>query len=460
MASAPTLLTALSVYDRNDIGSGIAFAHQTGLCTLGMEGVEAGAKLLQTWWCAEKIDSKNLALRAFVFNQQSVADALARLQDTLKTQNTRGDELAFFETIVSLGKELGYQFDRVFGFLDLITPHGHVNAAGALSWLGQLGREVLRSGAPGPLDRAIHWRLSTYLTASLGSQAVDLRLAEHRQAGTSADRERIARPVTRRLDQAFVTHLNNAHTNQFYRVRLASGLLVLEAAILLAQGRRDDMGRRFASEVFAGAMVTFAAAMELLAVGTEQALAEVGKKSLTARGAEISLGNYRIWGAALASAGATVSIWWDIQDALKSSKSERPNSRDFNFLPIGYGARVAGTVALLTGQLGIAFSQAGPLFRYLALGTNNSMLRGVSTALAELAAKLAANRAVMLLLSRTLAIAGMIVIVATIVLIILDSDAFEKWCVRCCFGLAEGADKYASSERELSALFHAIREVV
>jgi hypothetical protein len=46
-----------------------------------------------------------------------------------------------------------------------------------------------------------------------------------------------------------VGHLRNAHSNQFYRLRVASGLLLLEAILLLLQGRRRDMDRRFLSEV-------------------------------------------------------------------------------------------------------------------------------------------------------------------------------------------------------------------
>uniref|UniRef100_UPI00048B2F5B hypothetical protein n=1 Tax=Pseudomonas vranovensis TaxID=321661 RepID=UPI00048B2F5B len=63
-----------------------------------------------------------------------------------------------------------------------------------------------------------------------------------------------------------------------------SGLLLLEASLLLLQGRRDDKDRRFWSEVAAAGLTSVAAGLELLAVGTGQALANVGPNSATARG--------------------------------------------------------------------------------------------------------------------------------------------------------------------------------
>ncbi|NER59573.1 hypothetical protein G3435_05350 [Pseudomonas sp. MAFF212428] len=292
----PNLLNALAAYDPEDLRSGVCFAHQAGLCVIGMEGVARGAQLIAQWWKADSVHAGNLALRSFVFNQRAIADVLERTRSHLANPSARGDDWQLLDTALKQSKELAAEFSRVDGQLDLIAQHGHVNAAGALAWLGQLGREALRAGAPNSLDRALHRRLSAYLVASLGAQAVDLRMMEHAQAGTTASPGRTAAPIIRRLDQAYVNSLRDAHSNDFYRLRVASGLLLLEASLLLLQGHRETKDQRFWSEVLAAGLTSAAAGIELLAVGTEQALSQVGPNSVTARGASISLGRYRLWG--------------------------------------------------------------------------------------------------------------------------------------------------------------------
>jgi hypothetical protein len=307
----------------------------------------------------------------------------------------------------------------------------------------------------------LHRRLSVYLTAQLGSQALNLRLAEHTQVGSSPDSGRVQAPILRRLDAAYVDNLRNAHSNQFYKLRVASGLLLLEAILLLLQGRRKDMDQRFLSEVMAASLTSAAAGFELLAVGTEQALNSMGPNSAAARGAQISLGRYRLWGAGLAAAGGLVSIWWDVEDATAAFNKASDSSGTRNHsLVVAYGIRAAATLTLLIGQGGIAFSQAGAYFNWLAMQARTTRLSALFHILAYSSTRLAANQTAMLLLSRMTWIGGVIVLGATIVLLILDENALEKWCDRCCYSRDQAAKRYASAEEELSALFGAIEEVL
>lgn len=452
----PQLLDALAAYDPEDLRSGVCFAHQTGLCVIGLEGVPGGAQLLAKWWKSDRLQPDNLALRAFVFNQRAIADVLERTRSHLASQSASGDDWQLLDMALKQSKELAAEFSRVDGQLDLLAQHGHINTAGALAWVGQLGREALRAGAPNSLDRALHRRLSAYLVASLGEQAVNLRMAEHAQTGTTASAGRTAAPIIRRLDQAYVNSLRDAHSNGFYRLRVASGLLLLEASLLLLQGRRDDKDRRFWSEVTAAALTSAAAGLELLAVGTEQALSQVGTNSLTARGAQISLGRYRLWGAGLAAAGGLVSIWWDVQDTLKAFNSL--HSRKHSLLT-AYGIRIAATIALILGQGGIAFSQASALFNWLSMRTPHASNRLILITLSGWSAQLSVSRAAMLLLGRITWIGGLIVLAVTIVLLIISDDDLDTWCSRCCYSLDHETKRYVDDEEELGALFNAIEGV-
>ncbi|MCW2270625.1 T6SS effector BTH_I2691 family protein [Pseudomonas sp. JUb96] len=453
----PRLQDALALYDPDDLINGLCFAHQTGLCVIGMEGVPAGADLLSRWWRADSVTPDNLALRSFTYNQRSIAEALEQTRTQLKYQPLEGDDLKQFESALKLSKALAALFSQVDGQLDLIARHGHINAAGALAWLGQLGREAARAGAPNSLDRAMHRRLASYLTASLGEQAVALRLAELAQAGQAPSSGRVSAPILRRLDSAYATSLQNAHSNSFYRLRVASGLLLLEASLLLLQGRRDDKDRRFWSEVAAAGLTSVAAGLELLAVGTGQALANVGPNSATARGAQISLGRYRLWGAGMAAAGGLVSIGWDLKDGVNAfAKSDDLSNSRQSTIGAAYTIRATATLALLSGQGGIAFSQAGAYFRWLALKGGRFIPGVLLDVLSRWATRLAVNQTAILLLGRMAWGGGLIVLTATIVLLILDESALEKWCDKCCFSRNRETNRYNSAEDELSAFFDAI----
>ncbi|MBC3423446.1 T6SS effector BTH_I2691 family protein [Pseudomonas sp. RW3S2] len=451
---SPELLKALAHYDENDLANGLCFTQQTGLCVVGLEGVPAGAELLAQWWRADSISPDNLALRSFVFNQRAIAEVLAQTRTTLDALPQGDDPLQQLDTALKQAKELAAHFSQVDSHLDLLAQHSPANTAGALAWLGQLGRQSLSVGAPGSADRLLYRRLSTYLIASLGEQALNLRLSEQALEGQTPSRGRVAAPVVRRLDRAYVETLQGVHGNQFYRLRVASALLLLEAGLLLLQGRKDDKNRRFWSEVTAAALTSAAAGMELLAVGTEVTLRGVGENSVTARGAQVSLGRYRLWGAGLAAVGGIVSITWDISDALEARNKSK------SILASAYGIRTGATFALLVGQGGIAFSQASALFHWLSISDLNIFRSSLGAAFSKLSTRLAVNRAAMLWLSRLSWIGGAIVLATSIALLILDENALEKWCSKCCFRLQLSHKGYLKDAEELEDLFSAISEII
>lgn len=455
---SPQLLTALQLYDRNNWVSGLHFAHQTGLCVMGMEACEAGAQLLKEWWQADSLQPGNLALRAFVYNQDNIGEALTTVIAASRDQANGGDRLTQMQQALQHAKDLADQFSRIDGHLDNLSQHAHINTAGALAWIGQLGRETLRASAPNSLESALHARLGAYLSASLGTRALDLHLAEHPLQSTPQLREALRGRVVKRLDEAYVRTLDNVHSNGFYKTRVASGLLLLEASVLLLQGSREDKDPRFISEVVAGGLTTAAAGLELLAVGTEHALSELGRESLTGRGAEINLGRYRLTAAGLAALGGLVTLWWDVVDITRASKKATSDRHDL--LRLAYFARILATVALIGAQGSIAFSQAGGYFRFIAL---NSRILDKKLALmmfSKYANSLASNRIAMLMLSRTLWIAGFVVIAATTIILILDDDALQKWCEQCCFRYTTSTTPYQALDKEMAEFLAALKEVV
>ena len=419
-----------------------------------MKGTVKGAQLLSRWWQSGEVEASNLAMRAYVFNQKSVAEVLAKTQSDMRILHGPADDWQKLETALQQAKALAAQFSAIDGHLEQLAQHGHVNTAGALAWIGHLGREALSAGAPNAVDRALHRRLVTLLTASLGEQALNLRMAEHAQAGHTPSPGRVAAPIMRRLDQAYVDSLNGAHSNSFYRLRVSSALLLLEASLLLLQGRREDKDRWFWSEVAAGALTSAAA-------GMEQALASLDRRGVLARGANISLGRYRVWGAAMASVGGIVSIAWDISDAVSMAAISGPTRDSKKRLLVGaYSARAIATLSLISGQGEIAFSQAGAYFQWLAQSLRSKNLSGSARIFASWSNILAGNRQLLLILNCMSWIGGAIAIIITLAILIIDENAFEKWCDRCCFSRNSGSKRYDLDHEELAALANPIPEIL
>ncbi|MCW2270623.1 hypothetical protein [Pseudomonas sp. JUb96] len=181
--------------------------------------------------------------------------------------------------------------------------------------------------------------------------------------------------------------------------------------------------------------------------------------SATARGAQISLGRYRLWGAGMAAAGGLVSIGWDVADAMTVHSNTSYSLNKRNLLISAYFARVSGTTALLIGQGGIAISQASAYFNWLAIKARSGGQQAFFLTLTQWSTRLATNQTAMLLLGRMTWIGGVIVLGATVVLLLVDENAMEKWCNQCCFSRNTEAKRYKNDGDELGALFNAINEI-
>ncbi|POF89459.1 hypothetical protein BGP80_16425 [Pseudomonas putida] len=76
----------------------------------------------------------------------------------------------------------------------------------------------------------------------------------------------------------------------------------------------------------------------------------------------------------------------------------------------------------------------------------------------KLSAQLAANRAANLLLSRMIFRGGWVILAATALIVIIDDNALEKWCSRCCFRIDAVDRGYETDHEELSELFSIAHE--
>ncbi|RYZ33432.1 MAG: hypothetical protein EOP49_35910 [Sphingobacteriales bacterium] len=130
-----------------------------------------------------------------------------------------------------------------------------------------------------------------------------------------------------------------------------------------------------------------------------------------------------------------------------------------NLLFYAYLVRVGATTTLMVGNAGLALSQSGSYFRWLAMSRQNSSLTAVYRFLAGMSKNLASSQTALLLFSRLMWASGIIVIVVTVAILILDDDALEKWCLKCCYG-RDDKKRFDNDADEISEFFDAIQGVL
>ncbi|MDG9972171.1 hypothetical protein N7638_29405, partial [Achromobacter mucicolens] len=266
------LLDGLEVYDDADLASGWRFAGQTGLCVFGAEGCESSANVIQEWWQGGAQDRKNLALRSFGLNQDAILAEMARIRESAKSEPA----LAAGETIyqytrtgLEMAKTLAQLFDKANSVYEAMDKSNKAGlSGGVLAWYASLGRQTLRHASQGN-EWFVHRATRSWLAASIGERAVNLRLEDLQAIGHSADRTVMRGQIKQNVQFAFATELVDARSSEFYKVRASGWLLLLEAGLLGLRMHSLPQDDRQRAELAAAVLTAGAAGIEMLACGTE-----------------------------------------------------------------------------------------------------------------------------------------------------------------------------------------------
>jgi len=459
------LLQALDRYDNADLINGLAFAEQTGQCVIGLELSALGNALLDHWWRSDLQDRSNLVIRGITYNQDDIRDELTALREAAKALPPSQASLALPESIAKQAHAAANAFGRMNTLYEQLQTQSSTASIGLYGWYVVLGRQVLRTAAPNSVDRALHHGLRLTLFASVHHSALDVRLSEAARTGEELNPQRSAGQVTRYLDQAWAEGLMQANRNDFYKVRASALICLLEGMLMAIKAQQlPDSDARVKTELLAMAMTTAAAGFEIGASYVDQVITRYGANSVTGKGAEIALGRLKLWGASLVGVGGMVLSWWDFADgrelyAESQASATVRDRREVRVLASAYAVRRAATIALTLAEMGTAIAIAKPFFDYLILTTENKIIRNLSTTMSKLSTTLG-SQATRMLLARLVLGAFWIGIAITVLIIILDHDALEKWCKRSLFRLNRASRHIYSEEKELEELFVAFRGVV
>ncbi|WNN39643.1 T6SS effector BTH_I2691 family protein [Pseudomonas inefficax] len=452
------LLQALDRYDNADLINGLAFAEQTGQCVIGMELSEWGTTVLDHWWRSDVADRSNLAIRGITYNQDDIRDALATLREAAMAKPPSESWFVLRESLVRQAHIAANAFGRANALYEELQNRNSHASIGLYAWYVALGRQVLRTGAPNSMDRALHHGLRLTLFASVHETAVDIRLSDAARSGQPLNPQRSAGQAGRYLDQAWAEGLMQANKSDFYKVRVSSLVCLLEGMLMAFKARElPGSDVRIKTELMAAAMTTAAAGFEIGASYVEQVVTRYGANSVTGRGAVATLGRLKLWGAGLAGMGGFVLAWWDFADGVKSHTQPSASTKSWT-LSGAYFTRALATLALSVGELGTAIGIAKPLFDRLTINNQSKLIRLVGRSLSSLATRLG-TQAARLLLTKLILGAFWVGLLLTTIIFLLEDDALEKWCKRSSYRLDKSSKPYDERE-ELAALHSAFSEVL
>jgi hypothetical protein len=451
------LLQTLDRYDNADLINGLAFAEQTGQCVIGMELSELGTAILDHWWRSDVADRCNLAMRGITYNQDDIREALAALQEAAKAEPPAETSFVLREALARQAHIAANAFGRINTLYEELQSRNSTASIGLYAWYVALGRQVLRTGSPNSMDRALHHGLRLTLFASVHEAAVDIRLGDAARSGQPLNAQRSGAQVARYLDQAWAEGLMQANSSDFYKVRV-SGLVCLLEGMLMAFKARElpDSDARVKTELLAAAMTTAAAGFEIGASYVDQVVVRYGANSVTGRGAAATLGRLKLWGAGLAGMGGFVLAWWDFVDGIDGLTKNSTSKKSWS-LSGAYITRALATVILSLAEIGSAVAMARPFFEYLAHRSRNGVLIALGHSMSSVSRTLG-TPAARILLARLVLGAFWVGLALTLILFILEDDALEKWCKRSTYRTNKQSKPY--HEEELAELHAAFSEAL
>ena len=194
----------------------------------------------------------------------------------------------------------------------------------------------------------------------------------------------------------------------------------------------------------------------------EQITARTGVNSVTGRGAQLALGRLKLSGAVLAGVGGLVLAWWDFSDGMqRHSQAKNSTNADTRnrsqMLTRAYYARALATITLSAAEFGTAVAIAKPLFDYWASTAKRNSTRSMLLNISKVSGMLG-SQAARLMFARILFGAFWIGLVLTIIISIIEDDALQKWCRRCCYRIDLSTRQFRDNQ-ELTELFSALRGV-
>jgi len=420
------LVDALEFYDRQDPLNGADFAAAVGFCVIGADQFDDAYKdLFDNWWEPEGTlfadERRNLALRAFCFNNSAAFQAIREIAEAtteLDTALTRDrinnfDDLneeqkqqipayvtysvklrgaaSAFNALLNLNKEHGLSLASQ---LELGRP-SPTRFAGSLIWVQQLQTRLLNVGGSTQLDYRLFSFFRNIAVVQLGEE---IKAAEMAGQFVKNDNRRISRVViSNRLTKLWSQSFNGRVT--FAQIRMSSLMIVANCVALIAQIFKvgtQGLTREDALKIYGLSFSTIGTLFSYMATAIEASLASYSLEKLSPDAkpgrpasrisydaTKVSGYRFKLIGAGLAAMGMVPVCLYEAKKAIPDLVNtwEEENW----FLRIGYGCQVAMNVGVAGILLFSAQSALKSMMAAVAQQAENSLARlGISAQSAAL----------------------------------------------------------------------------
>jgi hypothetical protein len=454
-----SFLDMLDYYDSRDPIWGWAYSIQVVQATVGMEGTEQGAALLDQWWRDMNMnDRSNLAWAVYCLNQYDIRRAGQQDIEAFRARDARFanvDDDSWMgpepQNILQGFKHLTTAFNTANAALEGESPSWfRTNRLGVtMAWYAQFMKGFFEKARSETLDR-------TTLRISLGLMRA--QLARH-AAQIGVSRRWFSKGSARELAKAkrFLSRDMQAalegNGSQFMQFRLGVAVAIIESYALYQTLSKQDKDTRDYTRI-AGAFVLVASAIADTAASSINMVMVMGKYRATdvGKAAQFRLGGFSFWGGMLASVGALFGAIDDYIEASRQFDQRHP------VLFMAYGARFLANVGIAILGTAVTLASSAAYLSRIAEQGKTALARRLASILAPLARSLA-SAAIRGVLMAGFAVTSWAGIILTLGFWFFGDDALEAWCKRCVFTTESEPDYYADYAEEVGAFHQALQDV-
>ncbi|MBZ9556803.1 MULTISPECIES: T6SS effector BTH_I2691 family protein [unclassified Modicisalibacter] len=452
-------LDALDFYDSRGPIWGWAYSIQVVQATMGMEGTEAGAALLDQWWRDMNMhDRSNLAWAVYCLNQYDIRRAGQQDIEAFRAkeaQLTGTDDGSWIgpepQNILQGFKQLIVAFNTANAALEGETPDWfRSNRLGVtMAWYTQFMKGFFEKARSETMDRATLRVSLGLMRAQLARRAA--RIGVNRRWFSKGSARELAK-AKRFLSRDIQTALEG-NGSQFMQFRLGVAVAIIESYALYQTLSKQDKDSRDYAQV-AGSLAFLAAAIADTAASGINMVMVMGKYHATDVGkvARFQLGGFSFWGGMLASVGALFGAIDDYIEAENQYKND-------NYLLVAfYGVRFIANVGIAILGTAVTLASSATFLSRVAQQGKTALARQLAGLLAPLARTLAAA-AIRGVLMAGFAVVSWAGIILTVGLWFFGDDALEAWCKRCVFTTENAPDYYPDYAEEVGAFHQALQDV-
>ncbi|WP_392562705.1 T6SS effector BTH_I2691 family protein [Orbus sturtevantii] len=449
LTSEPLLL-ALDAYDDNDKLNGIMFSLQVNACLFGTSSSPLLRDVLNGWWDSSHIARDNLCWRAYLYSNKTLIAAINQYI-TLQDQVTITDEpaakfdLATTDKMVDLLDKVTEHLTQSSTIIDHLAARGLPIALLSVSF-ADLMRRFLAITSTGAAQ-LIHNRLGNTILAHINQSARELYHLKYNIGGRSFT----ALP-SRAVPQINHVASNNYQNADLTNTRIAMIVVGFSAYDLLrklSQGKYQTAREK--AELTASIITSVAATFQIGISAIESCIGN-NPSSRTAMVTYNGFGRIFLWGASLSAIAGSMTAVFDIMDMYKKIKKHEP------VLTTAYFARGAATLAFSFSQFLITLGTLAPWLKGI---IDRSIERTIWVKVAEFGlflGRFALLEPVAVALGVINFYATLIIVVVSLVIIIVDDNALQKWFDRCCFSNDPEHEPYDDLTDELTEFHQAIKE--